>query len=104
MDFEKLTISSALRGLIKRDFSSLELTEFFIRKIEDFKKLNCFITTTFDIAIDMAKNSDKKIKENNFRSLEGIPIGMKDLFCTEGIRTTAGSKILENFGKISTKN
>ncbi len=97
MNFEKLTISSALRGLIKRDFSSLELTEFFIRKIEDFKKLNCFITTTFDIAIDMAKNSDKKIKENNFRSLEGIPIGMKDLFCTEGIRTTAGSKILENF-------
>ena len=45
----------------------------------------------------MAENSDKKLMKNDFRSLEGIPIGMKDLFCTKRYKTTAGSKILENF-------
>jgi len=96
-DFENLSISSALEGLTTKKFTSLELTEFFIKRIENNKDLNCFITSTFDKAIEMAKVSDQKIKENETRPLEGIPIGMKDLFCTEGVRTTAGSKILENF-------
>ena len=96
-DFENMSISSALEGLTNKKFTSLELTEFFIKKIENNKDLNCFITSTFDKAIDMAKVSDQKIKENETRPLEGIPIGMKDLFCTNGVRTTAGSKILENF-------
>ena len=96
-DFENLSISSAIEGLANKNFTSLELTEFFIKKIENNKDLNCFITSTFDKAIEMAKISDQKIKENETRPLEGIPIGMKDLFCTNGVRTTAGSKILENF-------
>ena len=96
-DFENLSISSAIEGLANKNFTSLELTEFFIKKIEKNKDLNCFITSTFDKAIEMAKISDQKIKENEIRPLEGIPIGMKDLFCTNGVRTTAGSKILENF-------
>ena len=96
-NFDKLSISSAIEGLANKDFTSLELTEFFIKKIENNKDLNCFITSTFDKAIEMAKISDQKIKENETRPLEGIPIGMKDLFCTNGVRTTAGSKILENF-------
>ena len=96
-EFDKLTISSAMNGLIKKQFSALELTNHFIRKIEDNQDLNCFITQTFEKAIEMAKNSDKKFKDNTFRSLEGIPIAMKDLFCTKNIKTTAGSKILENF-------
>ena len=96
-DFENLSISSAIEGLANKNFTSLELTEFFIKKIEKNKDLNCFITSTFDKAIEMAKISDQKIKENETRPLEGIPIGMKDLFCTNGVRTTAGSKILENF-------
>ena len=96
-DFENLSISSAIEGLANKNFTSLELTEFFIKKIEKNKDLNCFITSTFDKAIEMAKISDQKIKENEARPLEGIPIGMKDLFCTNGVRTTAGSKILENF-------
>ena len=59
-------------------------------------QLNCFITNTFEYAIEMAKESDKKISRNQeIRDLEGIPIGMKDLFCTKGIRTTAG----KNFGE-----
>ena len=96
-DFENLSISSALEGLTNKKFTSLELTEFYIKRIENHKDLNCFITSTFDKAIEMAKVSDQKIKENKTRTLEGIPIGMKDLFCTNGVRTTAGSKILENF-------
>ena len=96
-DFSILTISSAIKGLKNKDFTSLELTKFFIEKIEKNKNLNCFISLTFEKAIKMAKNSDKKINEKNPRFLEGIPIGMKDLFCTDGIKTTAGSKILENF-------
>ncbi len=96
-EFDNLNISSAVSGLVNRDFSSVELTEFFIRQIEKNKDLNCFITNTFEKAIDMAKVSDDKIKKKQNGSLEGVPIGMKDLFCTNGIRTTAGSKILENF-------
>ena len=96
-DFKNLDISTAKECLLKKEFSSLELTEFFIDRIEK-SNLNCFITNTFENAIEMAKESDKKISRNReIRDLEGIPIGMKDLFCTKGVRTTAGSKILENF-------
>ena len=96
-DFKNLDISTAKECLLKKEFSSLELTNFFIERIER-SNLNCFITNTFENAIEMAKESDKKISRNQeIRDLEGIPIGMKDLFCTKGIRTTAGSKILENF-------
>tara|TARA_X000000950_G_scaffold52744_1_gene62499 strand:- start:1651 stop:3102 length:1452 start_codon:yes stop_codon:yes gene_type:complete len=96
-DFSKLTISSAIKGLKKKDFTSLELTKFFIDKIQDKIELNCFITNTFEIALKMAKNADHRIMSKKNRILEGIPIGMKDLFCTNGVKTTAGSKILENF-------
>ena len=96
-DFENLDISTTKDYLLKKEVSSLELTNFFIERIEE-SKLNCFITHTFEDAIEKAKESDKKISRNKeIGILEGIPIGMKDLFCTRGIRTTAGSKILENF-------
>ena len=97
IDFKNLDISTTKECLLKKEFSSLELTKFFIDRIEK-SDLNCFITNTFENAIEMAKESDKKISRNReIRDLEGIPIGMKDLFCTKGVRTTAGSKILENF-------
>ena len=96
-NFNNLDISTAKECLLKKEFSSLELTKYFIERIEK-SDLNCFITHTFENAIEMAKESDKKISRNEeIGTLEGIPIGMKDLFCTKGIRTTAGSKILENF-------
>ena len=97
-DFSKLNIQSAAQGLKSKAFSSSELPENFIKKIEENKQLNCFITSTFDFALDMAKKSDLKLKEyDNIGLLEGVPIGMKDLFCTKDIRTTAGSKMLEKF-------
>ena len=81
-----------------KKITATELTEFFIKQIEEKQDLNCFITKTFDTALKMAKESDEKIQNgSDIGLLEGIPIGMKDLFCTDGVKTTAGSKILENF-------
>ena len=92
-----LTISQARRGLAEKKFSAQELVESFILEIESSKKLNCYISYNFELAIEKAKESDHKIAQGNAGRLEGIPIGIKDLFCTKGIKTTAGSKILHNF-------
>tara|TARA_B100000989_G_scaffold178572_1_gene134090 strand:- start:2100 stop:3548 length:1449 start_codon:yes stop_codon:yes gene_type:complete len=95
--FDNFGLSEALTGLRNKEFTSYELTSHYISKIEK-SKLNTFITNTFEHAIEMAKESDKRIQNSEeIRLLEGIPIGMKDLFCTKNIKTTAGSKILENF-------
>ena len=95
--FDNFGLSEALTGLRNKEFTSYELTSHYISKIEK-SKLNAFITNTFEHAIEMAKESDKRIQNSEeIRLLEGIPIGMKDLFCTKNIKTTAGSKILENF-------
>ncbi|MBS91491.1 MAG: Asp-tRNA(Asn)/Glu-tRNA(Gln) amidotransferase GatCAB subunit A [Rickettsiales bacterium] len=97
-DFDELDITSAKENILKKRFSSVELTKYFIGKIEDNKNINCYITETPEIALNMAKKSDEKISKGfDLGLLEGIPIGMKDLFCTNGVKTTAGSKILENF-------
>ncbi len=97
-DFGNLTINSTREMLIQKQFTSVELTEYFIDKISKNRNLNCFITETFDKAISMAKNSDKKIRSSiDVGIMEGIPIGMKDLFCTRDVKTTAASRILQNF-------
>ena len=98
IDTTSIDITKAKKLLIAKEITSNELTEHFISEIEKTNKLNCFITKTFEIALKMASDSDQKfLKNENVGILEGIPIGMKDLFCTNGVRTTAGSKILENF-------
>ncbi len=95
--FLELNITSAIQGLENKDFSAVELTSFYINQIKTSNS-NSFITKTFDKALEMAENADKKISnKSKLGLLEGIPIGMKDLFCTDGIRTTAGSKILQDF-------
>ena len=97
-DFSTIDITEAKKLLSQKKITATELTEFFIKKIEEKQDLNCFITKTFDTALKMAKESDEKIQNgSDIGLLEGIPIGMKDLFCTDGVKTTAGSKILENF-------
>lgn len=97
MDLTKLSIKSALKGLRKKDFSAVELTKQYIKNIENNKNINAYITECFDISLEMAKISDKNIAKNQIRELEGIPLGIKDLFCTKNIRTTCASKMLENF-------
>ena len=98
IDTTSIDITKAKKLLIAKEITSKELTEHFISEIEKTNNLNCFITKTFEIALKMASDSDQRfLKNENVGILEGIPIGMKDLFCTNGVRTTAGSKILENF-------
>jgi len=97
MDLTKLSIKQTIEGLKTKKFTSLEVTNSYINNIEKNRNLNSFITETFDLAINQAKKSDENIQNGKMRELEGIPLGIKDLFCTKNIRTTCASKILENF-------
>ncbi len=96
-DITKLTICQALEKLQNKEFSSTELTEAHIKNIEAHKNLNAYITETFDLALSQASKADINYKNDEPRKLEGIPIGVKDLFCTKDVRTTSASGILANF-------
>lgn len=96
-DLTKLTIRQTLTSLKNKEFSSAELTESYIQNIEKNRHLNAFVTESFDVARTSAKASDARIAKGEMRALEGIPLAIKDLFCTKNIRTTCGSKMLENF-------
>lgn len=96
-DLTKLTLASALDGMAAGEFSSVELTDAHIDACEAATDLNAFITPTFDLARDQAKASDDRRASGEVGKLEGAPLGMKDLFCTEGVKTTAASKILGDF-------
>lgn len=105
MDIAKITIKSALESLSAKEFSATELVESCINKAKENEHLNIFITQIFDDAIKQAKEADKKISTalqqgKNIAEiglLAGIPVAIKDLFCTKNTRTTAASKILANF-------
>jgi aspartyl-tRNA(Asn)/glutamyl-tRNA(Gln) amidotransferase subunit A len=96
---ENLTISKIAPLLRKKQISPVELTEFFLERIGRLQPaLNAFITVTDDLARKQAREAEREIRKGRYRGpLHGIPISLKDLFCTAGIRTTAGSKILRNF-------
>jgi len=93
----RLTIANALAGLKKKEFSCQELTNAHLTEMTKHRDLNAYITETSDIAIRQAKTADQNYSDNRARALEGIPIAVKDLFCTKGVLTTAGSKMLSNF-------
>lgn len=92
-----LTIAEALKGLDKRDFTAVELTQAHITAGDAADPLNCYITKTSELALERAAESDKRRASGNAGALDGIPIAMKDLFCTKGVQTTAASKILKGF-------
>ncbi len=92
-----LTLKGAIDGLRAKAFSAEELAAAHIAAIEQARPLNAFVLETPEQAIAGAKAADARIARGEARPLEGIPIGIKDLFCTEGVRTTAGSNILGNF-------
>ena len=96
-DLTALTIAEARDGLKKKSFSASELTEAHIKAMEKARALNAFVTETPEIARAGAAASDKRIAQGSARPLEGIPLGIKDLFCTKGVLTTAGSHILDGF-------
>ncbi|NIN36437.1 MAG: Asp-tRNA(Asn)/Glu-tRNA(Gln) amidotransferase subunit GatA [Gammaproteobacteria bacterium] len=92
------TLAELSRSLRNKEISSEELTRLLLDRCNKFNKsLNCFISLTEDKALSLAMEADVKIKANNAGPLTGIPIAHKDIFCTHGIRTTCGSKILDNF-------
>jgi aspartyl-tRNA(Asn)/glutamyl-tRNA(Gln) amidotransferase subunit A len=92
-----LTLAQLRDALKEKKVSSLEATDAYLARIEKAKPLNTFVTVTADKARDMAKASDAKISKGEGGDLEGVPLGIKDLFCTEGVLTTAGSHILDGF-------
>ncbi len=85
-------------GLKSGEFSSVELTQYFLQRISNYDTdLNAFITVTEEQALSAAKVADEKIAAGSATDLTGIPIAYKDLFCTEGVRTSCASKMLDNF-------
>jgi aspartyl-tRNA(Asn)/glutamyl-tRNA(Gln) amidotransferase subunit A len=92
-----LTLAAAREGLRSREFSAAELTEAHIRAVEALRPLNAFISETPERALAMAQASDGRLARGEGGALEGLPIAIKDLFCTEGTLTTAASHILDNF-------
>lgn len=93
-----LTIKEALQKLKSREISATELTHAYLNRIEKYgHELNCYITQTPERALGDAAAADERYANGNVLALDGIPIAMKDLFATRGIRTTAASKMLENF-------
>ena len=93
----ELTIAEARAGLAQGRFSAKELAEAHVRAVEAARPLNAFISETPERAIAMASASDARIKSREAGLLEGIPLAIKDLFCTEGVLTTAASHILDRF-------
>src|SRR6202795_1857127 len=96
-DLTSLTLAEARSGLAGKSFTSLELTDAHLAAIEAARSLNAFVMETPDQARSMARQADAKIASGERGPLAGIPLGIKDLFATRDVRTTACSKILGNF-------
>ena len=93
-----LTIKQALEKLKSREISATELARAYLARIEKYgNQLNCYITNTPERALEDAAKSDERYANGKTLALDGMPIAMKDLFATRGIRTTAASHMLENF-------
>ena len=92
------TIAELADGLRRRDFSSRELTQHYLERIERLDpSVNSFITVTAELALQRATLADERIGTGDAGALTGIPIAHKDIFCTEGLRTSCGSRMLDNF-------
>jgi aspartyl-tRNA(Asn)/glutamyl-tRNA(Gln) amidotransferase subunit A len=96
-DLTRLTIAEARNLLRSRSISAVELTDAHLEAMEHARALNAFVLETPEHARAMSKASDAKLASGNGGTLEGVPLGIKDLFCTAGVRTTACSRILDNF-------
>lgn len=93
----ELSLTEAQEGLRKKEFTAKELTQSHINQMEAQRELNAFITETPEKALEMAEQSDQRLGQGQGGKLEGLPIVVKDLFCTKGVRTTAGSRILRDY-------
>jgi len=91
------TLAELSLGLQAKTFSSVELTQCFLDRINQHQQLNAYITVTTELAMAQAKAADQRIANGTADLLTGIPIAQKDIFCTQGVVTTCGSKMLANF-------
>ena len=96
-DLNSMTLAEARDALKAKKLSSTELTTALVRSVEQSRGLNAFVTETPDRAMAMAAASDARLAKGEGGALEGLPLAIKDLFCTKGVKTTAGSRILGNF-------
>ncbi len=92
-----LTLAEARDGLARKEFSAVELTQAHLDAMEQARVLNAYLVETPEKALEMARASDARLAKGEGGPLEGIPLGVKDMFATRGVRTTAGSKILDDF-------
>src|SRR5476649_1591275 len=92
-----LTLAQLSSAMAKKEASAVEVADAHLKKLDEHRALNAFITETPDKAREMAKASDARRVRGEQGLLEGVPLAIKDLFCTEGVQTTAGSHILEGF-------
>ena len=92
-----LSLAEARRGLLQGDFTAWELTEAYLKAMAATRPLNAYITETPERALADAAASDVRLRTGSARPLEGLPIAVKDLYCSRGIRTTAASRILDGF-------
>jgi aspartyl-tRNA(Asn)/glutamyl-tRNA(Gln) amidotransferase subunit A len=97
MNLTHLTIAESRKRLESGEITAVELTQAHIRAMEDARALNAFIVETPDLALDQARAVDGQRAAGGLGPLAGIPIAIKDLFCTMGVQTTAGSNILRGF-------
>ncbi|HZS63226.1 MAG TPA: Asp-tRNA(Asn)/Glu-tRNA(Gln) amidotransferase subunit GatA [Xanthobacteraceae bacterium] len=97
MELTALTLAEARDRLVKREFTALELARAHLAAMEKARVLNAYVLETPERAEAMAKAADARIARNEARPLEGIPLAIKDLFCTRDVRTTACSAILADF-------
>ena len=92
------TITEIREGLDNGEFSSVEITEEYLQRIENSNdKLNCFITVSAELAREQAAQADKAMATGHRGLLTGVPLAHKDVFCTRGIKTSCGSHMLDNF-------
>jgi aspartyl-tRNA(Asn)/glutamyl-tRNA(Gln) amidotransferase subunit A len=92
------TLAELSRGLRNGEFSSYSLTQYFLERIQKYdQQLNSFITVTIDQALEQAKQADLLLEQGKGSKLTGIPLAHKDIFCTKDVRTSCGSRMLDNF-------
>src|SRR6266852_1741564 len=96
-ELTSLTLADARAGLAKKQFSAVELAETQLAAIEKARVLNAFVQETPERAREMAKASDARLAAGKAGPLEGIPLAIKDMFCTKDVRTGACSRILDDF-------
>lgn len=98
MGLHNLTISEAQKAISKGEITPIELTNAVFQRIEAIEeKIKAYVTLTKDSALNQARQAEIKLKEGNKREFLGMPLAIKDNICTEGVKTTCSSKILENF-------